>query len=386
MKLNPLFRVFVVLVICVLTCNKALAQDTERLVELSDKDFEAAMQGMGDEFLDRFDNMPSIRFVLKEDSRFYKNGQLHALAFYTRDENRKPVIYVNPGYTNRASYKQMVNTVFHELIHAWVDWRKIGDRVAEGHGEAFIRKALEIGINIDSTLAAFPEARAIYNRLTGISIGRNGSRKTDDNSSDSSGPRRRGDSIEDKDYGQDVYDFKFVTAAYDDENRKFITNYLLKVKSKPKIGSRYTWQDESWRVYLIQDTTIWLTEANIYSFKFVTAASDDENRKLLSTQRFKDKSKPKVGSSYTWQDKSWKVYLIQGNTVWLTEADDDDIYNFKFVTSASTENRKLLSTQRLKDTSKPKVGDRYTWQGESWKVYLIQGKTVWLTEAKRNKQ
>lgn len=83
MKSRHLFRIFVALIICVITYGGARAQvEEQRLVELTDEDYEAAMQGMGDEFLSRFDNMSRIRFALKEDGRFYNSqGQLHALAF-----------------------------------------------------------------------------------------------------------------------------------------------------------------------------------------------------------------------------------------------------------------------------------------------------------------
>ena len=70
------------LVIGIITSVSVVAQEpVQRLVELSDKDFEAAMQGIGDNFLNHFDKMPRIKFVLKEDTRFYNDkGLLIALA------------------------------------------------------------------------------------------------------------------------------------------------------------------------------------------------------------------------------------------------------------------------------------------------------------------
>jgi hypothetical protein len=252
-----------VLFFSVLACTSSLAQvPVQPLVQPSPKELADAMQGMANSLLDRFDNMPSIKFLLQEDNRFYdKTGGLHALAFY--DPNTK-IIYVNPGYTSRASYLQMVDTVKHELIHAWVHWRGLLDNVGGGHNEAFIRKAIELQIDLDPTLTKFPEARAIYERLT-----RSANRFREEKE------RGRGATIifRDRDpskdegfYGQDIFEFRFVTFSYDVRGESTVKSQeqqLYKVLAKPQVGEMYLWRDQNWRVYAITGSIVWLTEANV---------------------------------------------------------------------------------------------------------------------------
>ena len=131
MKPQSFKHLLAILFFTVVACTSSVAQVAQPLVRPSAREVADAMQGMANNLLSRFDNMPGVKFLLREDSRFYDaNGGLHALAFY--DPNTK-LIYVNPGYTSKATYLQMVDTVMHELIHAWVHWRGLLDNVGGGH-------------------------------------------------------------------------------------------------------------------------------------------------------------------------------------------------------------------------------------------------------------
>lgn len=259
LRAQPLLNAVIVIFICAFS---TITSGQERpLIQLTEKDYEEAMQGIADNAVRRFDQMPKIKVHLKEDHRFYdRHGQLHALAFYTRDASSKPVIFVNPGYTNRASYKQMVDTVLHELTHAWVDWRNLPD-VPHGHGESFLRKAIDLGLDLRSTLIAFPDARSTYDRLMrertagGPSSGNTSGNGTRD--FDTSGGHNSDDDVN---VGRNKYAFYFVSFATNAKGT-IVDQLVLRVNEAPKKGDRYRWKNRSWKVYATTGSKVWLVEA-----------------------------------------------------------------------------------------------------------------------------
>lgn len=119
-----------------------------------------ALQYTADQLLPLFDNMPSVRVKVGNDPHFKTSK---ALAFWRQHEK---TIYIRPDYFKGAEPDDLVDTLKHELIHVWTDWKGFYTDKDGGHGEAFIRKAISLGINLRGTLAIYPGAREIYNRLT----------------------------------------------------------------------------------------------------------------------------------------------------------------------------------------------------------------------------
>lgn len=242
-------RLLVFLLLTVISVAAVAAPSPGQLTRLSGHDYQTAMQGIADSMLPRFDNMPRVRFVLARDARFQnREGKLNVLAFYTRDAKGKPVIYVNPDYADNASYRGMVDTVMHELIHAWVDWRNLRDETADGHGTPFIRKALELGVSLDYTLAAFPESRRIYEKLKGQPY---------TGTVDASG----GGTVAGAGYlDAGIYNFRFTT--FDADGRRVPVDpegSLARSARAPKVGWEYAWNGRQWVVYAVTPEAVWLS-------------------------------------------------------------------------------------------------------------------------------
>lgn len=85
------------------------------------------------------------------------------IAFYSHSG---PTIVLLADYINsHPSVSDIVNTLVHESIHAYVAENNLYSDVGNGHNEWFLRKAIEVGLNIDNTLNRYPEIRPIYERL-----------------------------------------------------------------------------------------------------------------------------------------------------------------------------------------------------------------------------
>jgi hypothetical protein len=305
-------------------------------VQITDKEYEAMLQGMADKVLYKFNSMPSIRFVLKDDPYFYKNGKLHALAFYTRDERGKPVIYVNPAYHKESKTLSLTETVFHELIHAWVDWKGLSSNVGGGHNEAFLKKAIEFNLELSGTLATFPEAREIYDRLIknrGIARGK-----------DDSGLKGCEPWTSVGCFGKNIYQYQFFDQINVNEY-KFKESRLFIIGDLPKLGSTFSWQElfpgKTWRVHSISGSVIQILEVkvgastldncnpskisgcygeNIYSYQFISNAYESSKMKFIAQTYLKTSSSPRVGKTIKWRDKIWKCYAVTGSILWFTEA------------------------------------------------------------------
>ena len=86
----------------------------------------------------------------------------HATAWYDG------AVVINPMFLEKLSSKELKEAIKHELVHAWVAHHCPDDFDEEtnGHGERFIKKAIEIGLDIRGTIQAYPKSKLIYERLT----------------------------------------------------------------------------------------------------------------------------------------------------------------------------------------------------------------------------
>jgi hypothetical protein len=112
-----------------------------------------------------FDHMPAVPVQVKHDDYFLRKPGV--LAFY---RPRTKQIVVKPDYLRDAQMPDVIDTLKHELIHAWLHWKGIdefGEFLDDGHSEWFIKKALEIGVDVEFLLTT-PEAVNIYNRVARI--------------------------------------------------------------------------------------------------------------------------------------------------------------------------------------------------------------------------
>jgi hypothetical protein len=83
-----------------------------------------------------------------------------------------------------------------------------------------------------------------------------------------------------------------------------------------------------------------------------------------------------------WREQSWKVYAVAGSRAWLASLDPSkdegafghNIYEFWYVSDTNNVNERYTVKQ------KPRIGERYVWRNQSWKIYAITGSRVWLTK------
>jgi hypothetical protein len=127
-------------------------------------------------------------------------------------------------------------------------------------------------------------------------------------------------------FGDNIYEFWYVSFSYDSNGKGTPGNQenkLYAVMQKPRIGERYVWRGQSWKVYAIAGSRVWLASLdpsndegafghNIYEFWYVSDA-DKVN------ERYTVKQKPQIGEHYVWRNQNWKVYAVTGSRVWLTK-------------------------------------------------------------------
>ena len=77
-------------------------------------------------------------------------------------------VVINPMFLEKASSKELKETIKHELVHAWVAHHYPGelDEETQGHGERFIKKAIEVDLDVRGTTWNYPKSKSIYQRLT----------------------------------------------------------------------------------------------------------------------------------------------------------------------------------------------------------------------------
>ena len=123
-------------------------QTSTRQTAASDSRFEGVvrsdnLQAETDALLPLFDQMPSVPVYLK-DEPILKSGTNTATAnAYTHcDGGEFPFIFVKKIYYRQARRKRLVNTLKHELTHAWLCRQRL---MAAGHDALFRRKFEQVG-------------------------------------------------------------------------------------------------------------------------------------------------------------------------------------------------------------------------------------------------
>lgn len=112
-----------------------------------------------------FPDLPEVKARIAGPGETY--GKLTtALAWYDN------AVVINPKFLEKASSEELHEVIKHELIHAWVAHHYPGeyDEETDGHSEHFIKKALEIGLDIRDTTGTYPLSKLIYKRLTNRKI------------------------------------------------------------------------------------------------------------------------------------------------------------------------------------------------------------------------
>lgn len=114
---------------------------TEPPLENAERD--GKLQAETDALLSLFDKMPRVP-VYVEDTPMLKSGtNTERGAAYTNcDGHGAPSIFVKKTYYQKANQKQLVNSLKHELTHAWLCRRGM---MSIGHGAAFRKKFTQVG-------------------------------------------------------------------------------------------------------------------------------------------------------------------------------------------------------------------------------------------------
>jgi len=118
-----------------------------------------------------FDDMPQVPVLVEDNAVFHREP--FPAAIYS-----SPNIIINPPYARTCSFDQIQDTICHELIHAWLEWKGLlgtGEFLDEHHSEWFVKKALEINekkianltVDVDYLLAN-TKSVDVYNRVAGI--------------------------------------------------------------------------------------------------------------------------------------------------------------------------------------------------------------------------
>lgn len=104
-----------------------------------------------------FPGLPAVYAVICDDSEFEKSN---CQAFYNGS------IILRPSYALFASETDLLNTLKHELIHAWNYWKNLREEwYFHGHGPHFIKRAIEIGCDLTSVFDNYPVTKKIYPKL-----------------------------------------------------------------------------------------------------------------------------------------------------------------------------------------------------------------------------
>jgi hypothetical protein len=111
-----------------------------------------------------FPDLPEVKIVTR-DNPFFESRK--CIGFWLKQEK---TIYLKPEMVIGVPFERIQNTIKHELVHAWVDWKGYPfDTETGGHGEHFIKKAIEVGVDFSKsgTFREYPKSKEIYDRLMG---------------------------------------------------------------------------------------------------------------------------------------------------------------------------------------------------------------------------
>lgn len=101
------------------------------------------LQAETDALLPLFDQMPSVPVYLKDEPILKSGTNTETANAYTHcDGGEFPFIFVKKIYYRQARRKRLVNTLRHELTHAWLCRQRL---MSAGHGALFRRKFEQSG-------------------------------------------------------------------------------------------------------------------------------------------------------------------------------------------------------------------------------------------------
>lgn len=104
-----------------------------------------------------FSDLPPVkaRFAIPSDSRYTTSAGWHTVL---------GGIVIHP--TTLKSPTELTNIIKHELIHYWDSVMGEWDEETKGHGEDFLKKAIELNVDLTTTFKKYPKSLQIYQRLT----------------------------------------------------------------------------------------------------------------------------------------------------------------------------------------------------------------------------
>lgn len=106
-------------------------------------DSDVNLQAEADALLPLFDQMLPVPVYLKDDPILKLGTNVETGNAYTHcDGNEFPIIFVKRIYYREAHRTRLINTLKHELTHAWLCRRQM---MSVGHGVAFRQKLKQIG-------------------------------------------------------------------------------------------------------------------------------------------------------------------------------------------------------------------------------------------------
>ena len=123
-------------------------QTPDRETPVPDPRFERAahndkLQAETDALLPLFDRMPSVPIYVKDEPMLKAGTNTDKGAAYAFcDAPNSPLIFMKKIFYEKASRKQLVNALKHELTHAWLCRKGLP---SEGHDSRFRQKFTQVG-------------------------------------------------------------------------------------------------------------------------------------------------------------------------------------------------------------------------------------------------
>lgn len=250
---------FIISVICSLNVldisGRAQAHQEQPLVRIEARAYQRAVQGIADRLLYLYDNAPSIRVIIASHSEFTRprSDRWKTVAMFVSNYEGKEAILLNPEHVGDDNFRDVVDSIMHELIHYWIYWKGADDSdTKHGHGRAFLNKAIEIKVNITDVINHYQDSHVIYKQLMAERRGRTpGGQAT--GSVGGNHPPLHPDGNH---FGSGIYEFNFSPYGAG----KTETVLSDKLKGPPKIGDQYKWRGKLWQVNNVVGTNVFLKE------------------------------------------------------------------------------------------------------------------------------
>lgn len=109
---------------------------------------EQHMQSLADSFLWLFGNMPRIQIRVL-DATIKGEPKPRALAYcvYSNDPLQRYIV-LKTEFLRTANMGKIINTMKHELVHAWMGWNGLDWNDSIRHGPLFQLKAKDVGVEV----------------------------------------------------------------------------------------------------------------------------------------------------------------------------------------------------------------------------------------------